>query len=159
MKQKSLAKWLKLIIIVAVICGAFVYVFIIPWYGASIAAANPEMSDRYVPWLVFLSVTAVPFLAVLAIGWLISADIGKDMSFTSVNAKRLKWICGIAAAAAVYLFAGNIVLLLLNMSHPGVVLLMLLPVFVAAAVSVAAAVLSHLVMKAAELKEQNDLTI
>ncbi len=53
----------------------------------------------------------------------------------------------------------KLVLLFLNMSHPGVVLGSLLVVFAGAAAAVAAAALSHLVRKAALLQEENDLTI
>ena len=45
------------------------------------------------------------------------------------------------------------------MSHPGVALASLLGVFAGVAVAIAAAALSHLVRKAAELQEQSDYTI
>ncbi|MBE5905224.1 MAG: DUF2975 domain-containing protein [Lachnospiraceae bacterium] len=47
----------------------------------------------------------------------------------------------------------------LNRSHPGVLLGSLVVDFVGIAIGVAAAALSHLVYKAAELKEENELTI
>ena len=47
----------------------------------------------------------------------------------------------------------------LEMNHPGIVLISLIVVFFGSAVAVAAAVLSHLVLKAALLQEQSDLTI
>lgn len=49
--------------------------------------------------------------------------------------------------------------LLLNMSHFTVFAVSLLIVFVGVAISVASAVLSYLVGKAADLQEQSDLTI
>ena len=54
---------------------------------------------------------------------------------------------------------GNLLLLVLNQSHPAVVLFSMLIVFAGVAVAVAAASLSHLVKKAADLQEQSDLTI
>ena len=65
----------------------------------------------------------------------------------------------LAGGDAVFFFLGNLLLLLLNMSHPGVTLLSLLVVFAGAAVAVAAGALSHLVQKAALLQEESDLTI
>ena len=62
-----------------------------------------------------------------------------------------------ADAGAVLL--GNVAYLLLDLSHPGVLLLSLLVVFVGMAVAVIAYALSRLVRKAAGLQEQSDLTI
>ena len=64
-----------------------------------------------------------------------------------------------AAADAVWLFAGNFILLFLNMNHPSVVLFSMVIVLVGAAISVAAACLSHLIVKAADLQTESDLTI
>ena len=86
-------------------------------------------------------------------------NIGKDRSFSMDNARLLQRISRLAAGDAVFFFLGNVLLLLLNMSHPGVVLAALVIVFVGVAVAVAAAVLSYLVQKAAALQEQSDLTI
>jgi len=49
--------------------------------------------------------------------------------------------------------------MLLNMNHPGILLLSLLICFVGVAVTVAAACLSHLVRKAAKLQDESDLTV
>ena len=75
------------------------------------------------------------------------------------NARALRAIAFLAAGDAAFFFLGNVVFLFLNMSHPGVVLASLLGVFAGVAVAIAAAALSHLVRKAAELQEQSDFTI
>ena len=64
-----------------------------------------------------------------------------------------------AGADAGILFIGNVLFLLLGMNHPGILLGALLVVFIGVGISVAAAVLSLLVRKAAVLQEQSDLTI
>jgi hypothetical protein len=48
---------------------------------------------------------------------------------------------------------------MVNISHPGVALASLIVVFFGVAVCVISAALSHLVMKAALLQEENELTI
>ena len=159
MEQLSLSKWLKRIIIGIAVCGLIVYAYIVPSYGQSLVESYPEFANRYYPWLFFIWVTGIPCYAALFLGWRIAAGIGQDKSFTMENAKYLKWISVLAAGDALLVFVGNLVFLLLDLSHPGIMLLSLLIVFAGVAISVAAAALSHLVRKAAALQEQSDLTI
>ena len=159
MEQKTLAKWLKVIIIGAGILGLIVYFAIIPAYGISMRTSYPEFSHCFWPWLIFLWITAVPCYAALVFAWKIAVNIKNDRSFSSENAAHLKVISILAAVDAAYFFVGNIVLLSFSMSHPGIVLLSLLFVFAGVLISIAAAVVSHLVKKAAVLQEQSDLTI
>ena len=159
MEQKTLSRWLKVILVGVGLCGLVVYGAVLPLYGQSLVGQNPDMANRYWPWLIFLWATGVPCYAALVIGWRIAVNIGKDRSFSEDNARHLKRIALLAAGDAVFFFIGNIVLLFANMSHPGVVLGSLLVVFAGVAGSVAAAALSHLVLKAALLQEQSDLTI
>ncbi len=159
MEQKTLSRWLKVILVGVGLCGLVVYGAVLPLYGQSLVGQNPDMANLYWPWLIFLWATGVPCYAALVIGWRIAVNIGKDRSFSEDNARHLKRIALLAAGDAVFFFIGNIVLLFANMSHPGVVLGSLLVVFAGVAVSVAAAALSHLVLKAALLQEQSDLTI
>lgn len=159
MKQKHLSKWLKLILIGIGICGLIIYAMIIPMYGLDLKARYPEFSNRFLPWLIFVWVSGIPCFIVLNFAWKISNNIGKDQSFTEQNASLFKLISVFSVADAGFFFVGNIVLLLLNMSHPGVVIASFAIVFLGVAVAVAAAVLSHLVKKAAALQEQSDWTI
>jgi len=159
MKQKSLARWLKAAVIGVGVILIFVYAFVIPAYGASLVSQYPEFSNRYLPWLIFLSVTALPCFCALVLVWKIACSIGRDRSFTEKNAACLKYISLLAGADSAYFFLGNAVLLALNMSHPGILLFSLAFVFAGIAAAICAAALSHLVKKAAALQEQSDLTI
>ncbi len=47
----------------------------------------------------------------------------------------------------------------MNMNHPSVIVASLIIVFVGIAVAVVFATLSHLVRKAADLQQENDLTV
>ena len=159
MEQKALARWLKLILVVIGICGLVIYFGVFPSYGQALVQANPEFSNRYWPWLIFLWISGIPCYTVLVFGWKIAANIGRDKAFSVDNAKYFKWIAWLAAGDGLFFFVGNIVFLLVNISHPGIVLCSLIIVFVGVAVAVTSAVLSHLVQKAADLQEQSDLTI
>lgn len=159
MSQKSLNKWLKGIITGMGICGAIIYLYLIPVWGRDIAEANPEFLYCYIPWIVVILVTAIPCYWGLYFGWRISSEIGKDNSFSMENARYLRNISMLAALDSVYFFLANLVLMILNMNHPGIFLLSLFVVFAGIAVTVATAGLSHLVRKAADLKAENELTI
>ena len=159
MEQKTLSKWLKLILLGMGICGLAVYLVVVPSFGDSLRSQYPEFAGRYWPWLIFIWVSGIPCYAVLVLGWRIAANIGRDASFSLENARFLRSIAVLAALDAAYVFLGNLAMLFLDMSPPGVVLLSLLVVFAGAAVAVAAGALSHLVRKAALLQEENDLTI
>ena len=159
MEQKALSGWLRAILIGVGICGLIVYFVILPVCGQTLAEQYPEFSDRYWPWLGFLWATGLPCCAALILGWRIAANIGADRSFSNENAGYLKWISWLAAGGSAFFFIGNIVLWFLNMNHPGIVFLAMGITFAGIAVTVAAAALSHLVRKAADLQEQSDLTI
>ncbi len=160
MTQKNLSIWLKVIIIGTGIFGLIVFCLLIPAYGANLVSIYPEFSNRYWPWLVFLWLCAVPCFVSLFYGWKIASNIGNDNSFSFENAKHLKTISKLAAADCAFFFVGNWSLLLMNMSHPGIVIIFApLVIFVGIAVAVVSAALSHLVYKSAVLQSENDLTI
>ena len=158
MEQKMLSKWLKLILTGGML-GLAVCFAVCPGFGQSILADYPEFSNRYRPWLIFLWTAGIPCCAALGLGWKIASNIGADKPFCCENAIYLKWIAWLAAGDAVFFLAGNVILLLADMSHPGVTLASLLIAFAGGAVSATAATLSYLARKAAVLQEQNDLTI
>lgn len=160
MKQTTLSKWLKVIIIGVGICGLIVYGMVIPMLGETLANyLQGEFDYCYLPWLIFIWLTAIPCYLALFFAWKIASNIGKDQSFTTANAKYLKWISILAVTDAAFFFVGNIVYLLLGLNHPGIVIFSLLVVFAGVAVAIASASLSHLVLKAEVLQEQSDWTI
>ncbi|MBQ2661918.1 MAG: DUF2975 domain-containing protein [Clostridia bacterium] len=159
MEQKTLSNWLKGIIIGVGICGLIIYGVIVPMFGFSIAETYDEFSYMLYPWLVFIWISALPCYAVLFCGLKIAVNIGKDNAFCMKNASLFKWISGLALGDTVYFFIGHLVLMMLNMSHPSIVLLSLFVEFFGIAIAIVAAVMSHLVKKAALLQDENDLTI
>lgn len=141
------------------VCGVIIYAAIIPMLAEAAAEKYPEFSYCKWPWLILIWITAVPCFLVLVLAWRVALNIGHDRSFSASNAVLLKWVSVLAAADAAIFFVGNLVYLLLNMNHPSIVLLSFFIEFFGVAVSVSAAALSHLVMKAAVLQEESDLTI
>ncbi len=159
MQQNKLAKWFKGITLGIGICILFLYGWILPAYGQDLVMQYPEFSNRYWPWLIFLWITGIPCVIALILFWKISSNIGLDHSFSTENASLLKWISRLAAGDSVFFFLGNILLLLTDKSHPGIVLLSLIIVFIGMIITIISAGLSYFVGKAAKLQEENDLTI
>lgn len=159
MTQKTLARWLKIILAVVAVVGLGIYLWIVPELGNSLVERYPEFSPRFWPWLALIWTTAFPCFAALFLGWKIAGSIGVDQSFTGENARRLGLISALAAGDAILFLGGNVVLLLLNMSHPGVLIASGAVALLGLGISVACAALSHLTRKAADLREQADLTI
>lgn len=159
MTQKSLSKWLKGVIVGIAVCGLVIYAVLVPMFGKDLAMENPEFAHAYYPWLAILWVSAIPCYLALYHGWKITARIARDNSFSKENARSLKHICMLALTDAAYCFAANLAMLFLDMSHPSILLASLFVDFAGVAVAVTAAALSHLVLKAAEIQQENKLTI
>ena len=154
MDQKTLARWLKAVIIGTGICGLVVFLWLVPFMGKGVLEGYPEFGSWYLPWLIFLEISGLPCFGVLYLGWRIAGNIGQDRSFSMENASFLKKIAYCAAGDTVYFFIGNIALWLCGMSHPDVVLASLVIDFVGIAVSVASAGLSHLVEKGETMEDE-----
>ena len=159
MTQISLSRWLKGILVGVGFCGGIIYFWLVPYFGKSLMEAFPEFSYCYWPWLGAIWVTAVPCCLAFCYAWGIAAEIGRDNSFSAKNARFLKHIAVLAVFDSGYFFVANLALLLLGMNHPGIFLVSLFIEFAGVAVAVAAAALSHLVQKAADIQDENKLTI
>ena len=86
-------------------------------------------------------------------------QIGKDNSFSKENAKCFRNISHFALLLAVVWFAGIVFLAILAVRQPGISIFMITAVLLSVMISVLAAALSHLILKAYELKQENELTI
>ena len=159
MKQDALARWLKFIIIGVGICGLITYMVIMPRFGAYLVRHNTMLERNVMPWLILIWISAIPCYIVLFLGWKVADNIGADRSFSYDNAKYLKWTSYLAMGDSIFLFLANVVFLLLDMSAAAVMLVIGIIVFIGISVSICAAALSHLVVKAAEIQEENELTV
>ena len=160
MKQKELAVALKGIVILCLLALGLLALLLAPSFGQDIAGANPEVAWMFWPCLIYLWLTCVPVLIVLVLVWRLATEIGRDHSFCPENARRLKCICCLAIAdTGIYVLAG----IAAGICFRGLPPILLLPLFfvlcLGVAISVVAAVLSHLVQKGADLQAEQDLTI
>lgn len=159
MNQRTLGIWLKSILIGVGICGLIVFLCVVPIIGRNIALLNPEYEYCFWPWTIFIWLCALPCYLSLFWAWKISSQISRDNSFSQINAEYCKKIMIAALVDSGLFFLGNVVLLLLNMSHPGVTIFSTIISFVGIAIAVASAVLSHLISKAAIIRSENEATV
>lgn len=159
MKQKELSGWLKAIVILGAVCVLFLGSVIAPSYGLGFSAGNPGLAHMFWPCLIFIWISMVPVCVVLVLVWQIAGEIGRDNSFCYKNAARLRTVGIMALTDTVLYMSGCAYLALTNMLHISVFLLIVGVVSIGAAMTVAAATMSHLIRNAADLKSENDLTI
>ncbi len=159
MKQDALARWLKFIIIGVGICGLITYAVIMPKLCAYLVRHDSMLEQNVLPRLIIIWISAIPCYIVLFLGWKIADNIGRDNSFCLENAKYLKWISYLALGNSGFLFLANVIFLILDMSAAAIMLVVGVIVFIGIAISICAAALSHLVVKAAEIQEENELTV
>lgn len=157
MDQKKLSLWLKALIAGCALCGIVLFGFLLPAWLNDLAADNPGLSGW--AWTAFMWIAAIPCFGVLGCAGRIAGEIGRNNSFSLINARMLKYVAVLAAGDVGFLILGNGVFAILGMNLPLLVLISAFVCFVGLAISVAAACLSHLVLKAAKLQEDSDLTI
>ena len=159
MSSKTLGNLMKVSVFAAVVCGLFLCLFIIPSWGASITGADPEFGGWFWLWLIFVWLFSMPYFTILVYVWKVSSAVIRDTVFTIQTAKWVKTGAVLLLSDAGFLFAGNVVLLLLNMNHPGVLMFSVISFIFAVALALLAAVLSRYLTKAAVLQEESEGTL
>ena len=159
MSSKTLFRLIRSTVIVALLSGLFAYIYIIPTLGTYLVTQYPDYSHLYYPWLIFLWLAALPYLAILVLMWKVSGVIGQDKVFTTNTAKTAKLGSILFFGNAGFFFLGNVVFLILNMNHPVVLLLSLFICMFNVTLAVFAAVMARYITKAAALQEEADNTI
>jgi hypothetical protein len=140
-------------------CGLIACAYILPTIGANIAEYNPEHAHSYLPWLVFLWAAALPCFVILALAWKVAEAVRHEQVFTMRIARVVKAIAVLLFTVVGFFFVGNMVLLLFDMSHPGVLFISLFADVFGVLLAVVAASLSRSITKAAILQEEADGTI
>ncbi|EON72174.1 DUF2975 domain-containing protein [Lysinibacillus sphaericus] len=159
MKQKELSRWLKLIIVFCGLFGLLFCIYIGPETGKELLVDSQNLMELYKPFVAFIWITGMPFFIALGLGWKICADIATDQDFTAKNADRLKIISILAMTEGVLYVAALLYLFVVGSYHTNVLVVLLLILFFAVIIAVFTSMLSYLVRKASEIKQDNELTI
>ena len=160
MTQKTFANLLKAAVVLALLCCLAVYGLYVPALAEDCRSMEASLSSLYVPGLVFVELTFLPILIGLFFAWRVAADIGRDKSFTRENAGRMKNISYLALCDVAYFWLGILVFWFGFGAKSGPMLILAALIGSAGIiVAVCAGALSHLILKAAVLREENDLTV
>lgn len=160
MKRLGLVRTLKGTIIFLAAMTAFCYIVIFPQKILELGETgwpDADVSWLVTPSIIAVSISAIPIAIALVLFWRICTEIGRDNSFCHKNAGRLTGIGFCALVDTGYCAVGTVTLEILVGSPIWVLGLMVCTVGLA--IALAAFLLSHLVLKAADMKAENDLTI
>lgn len=156
MNQKSLSKMLRAICIVCAVLILFLCVY--AYYRIDEYVGGKGELLRLASHIAVFSCMFMVDVA-LFLAWQIFGDIGKNLSFTELNAKRLAKIALIFLFDSAVFIIGLIIYAFLGIGEYGLYAFMLVVLFVGISLAAIAACLSHLVGKAAKIEEENELTI
>ena len=150
---------MKISVLFTAACGVFLCAIVIPSFGERIMVKNPELESWFWPWLTFAWLVALPCLIVLIEVWCVSNSVKNETVFSFKTAKQVKTGAILLLSDAALLFLGNIVLLLANQNHPGVVLLCVLIAIFETVAAFFVMILSRYLTKASVLQEESDGTL
>lgn len=160
MKQTEMSGYLKMITAgVGVLLLAFLFWFLPLVLKEPLVGAAGE--GGYMGTCVLVWISGIPAFMCLVRFWGICESIRMDRSFSGENAGRLKEMSRYMLADAV-LYTGFLLWFFLSGWYQGAAWLIfpvLLAIFISVALTVISAVLSHLVQKASEIQEEQELTI
>jgi hypothetical protein len=157
MKRLGLVRTLKGTILFLAVMAAVCYIGIFPGTIREMGAQNAGTAWLVTPGIVAVSISAAPIAIALVLFWQICTEIGRDNSFCHKNASRLTGIGFCALIDTGYCAVGTVTLEIMVGSPIWVTGMMVCTVGLA--IALAAFLLSHLVLKAADMKAENDLTI
>lgn len=160
MKQTEMSGYLKMITIgVGVLLILFVFWFLPLVLQEPLVETAGEGGYKGTCTLIWIS--AAPAIMCLVRFWGICESIRRDESFSRKNAWRLKRMSQYMLVDTV-LYVGFLVWFFLSKWYQGsawLVFPVLLAVFISVALTVLCAALSHLVQRAGEIQEEQELTI
>ena len=159
MNQKSIAKVLKgFCMIVAVVGAAFFFLYV-PLLVDELAVMFPEAA--YLKWPGIFGVWVIAILCYMVLGnfWMICVRIGEDNSFCNENAASMKRMGLLSFLVAALLTAAAVFIGCLGFLGIAYFLVYFFVTCVACGVGVVCLALSALIHRAAQIKEENDLTI
>ena len=159
MSQRSITKMLKVFCCVVALVGAFFFFLYAPLLVDELAFMYPEAAYLKWPGLFGIWLIAIVCYTVLGDFWMICVRIGEDNSFCYENADGMKRMGLLSFVVAVLLTGAMIFLGCSGFLGIAYFIVYFFLMCVVCGVGVLCLALSALIRRAAQLKEENDLTI
>ena len=139
--------------------GVIVFFVVAPWTAVFARQLFPAYRMFFWPGLAYTWVVAALYALALFDFARIVGNIVRDRSFCLENARRMNRISAFALLAMLWFAVGLACLALARMTTPGLWLLFAFLIFMSLVIALLARALARLTERAAEIKEENDLTV
>lgn len=156
-KRSCFGLWTVVWLLAAV--GVIVFFVVAPWTAVFARQLFPECRAFFWPGLAYTWVVAGLYALALFNFARIVGNIVRDRSFCQDNARRMSRISALALLAMLWFTVGLACLALMRMTTPGLWLLFAFLIFMSLVIALLARALARLTERAAEIKEENDLTV
>lgn len=156
-KRSCFGLWAVVWLLAAV--GVLVFFVVAPWTAIFARQLFPEYRALFWPGLAYTWVIALLYALALLHFARIVGNIARERSFCTENARRMNRISALALLAMLWFAVGLACLALAQMTTPGLWLLFAFLLFMSLVIALLARALARLTERAAELKEENDLTV
>lgn len=159
MKPTTATLLLRTVLIVSAVIILLVVFYGVPMFMSHVTDVRPALSPWVFPMEACAGVIAAPILAVIVILWRMFDTLTRDCAFTMENVRRYRLMAWLALADLMMLVA-LAVFLILSDAFPGFIACCLLgAAYIDTVGTIVFFVLGGLVQNAAELKQDQDLTI
>lgn len=157
MNRKHSLNLLKLACVLTALMGVALFFFVAP---AVLMDYASHREPRFWIDLIYIWIVGALSFAALGQAWKICVEIGRDNTFSEVNARGLVRISRLMGAACA-LMAVGLAVLLIGRGQPEPVLegLTALGALIALVLALFASAMAQLIRAGAALKDENDLTI
>lgn len=141
------------------VMGIVFFFMVVPILAAISRRRYPELAFLFYPGLAYNVAIAIPCYAILYHFWQVCRQIGRDNSFSKENADAFTSISRFSLFLTVEWFIGLFFLAIGGWMKTGALVILIFGIFLSIIVTIIAAALSHLILKAYELRQENELTI
>lgn len=159
MEQKRIAMILKAFTILVAVVGALFFFWYVPVIIEELSVTIEGTAHLRWPGTIGMWVIALLCYIALWEFWRICTRIGNDNSFCMENARSMKHIGILAFLAVLLIIGGEIYMLWIHCWGAAELIAVFFLLIVGCGIGVVCLSLSRLIRNAAQLKEENDLTI
>ena len=159
MTQSEISKWLKAVTVLMAVMGIVFFFIIVPILAVISKWRYPELAFLFYPGLAYDVAIAIPCYAILYHFWQVCRQIGLDNSFSKENANAFISISRFSFFLTIEWFIGLLFLAIGGWMKTGALLILIFGIFLSMIVTIITAALSHLILKAYEMRQENELTI